>query len=67
MGVQAILDELMGWSLPPGTDAAIEKLDDLQAKVEGLIGRQLYDLPKEPNMRREKLIDLVVEYYETAK
>lgn len=55
-----LLDALMSWSLPAGTDDAIRKLDLLQAEVCLKCGAdKVLDLPKEPNLRREKLIDLV--------
>jgi len=67
MDVRAILDELMSWSLPAGTEEAIRKLDLLQAEVCLKCGAdKVLDLPREPNMRRERLIDLVEEYLETA-
>jgi hypothetical protein len=65
MDTQQLLDELMGWSLPAGTDEAVRKLDLLQAEVCLKCGAdKVLDLPREPNMRRERLIDLVEEYLE---
>jgi hypothetical protein len=67
MDIQTLLDELMSWSLPAGTDEAVRRLDLLQAEVCLKCGAdKVLDLPKEPNMRREKLIDLVVEHWERA-
>lgn len=50
---------------PAGTDEAIRKLDLLQAEVCLKCGAdKVVDLPKEPNLRRERLIDLVEDYLE---
>ena len=65
MDVQTLLDELMRWSLPPGTDEAVRRLDRLEAQVRLTCGPDtVLDLPKEPNLRRETLIDRVEEYLE---
>lgn len=65
MDAKQLLDELMSWSLPAGTDEAIRKLDLLQAEVCLKCGAdKVLDLPKEPNLRRERLIDLVEDYLE---
>ena len=61
-----ILDRLMSWSLPAGTREQLEKLDHLAAEVCLLCGAdKVVNLPKEPNLRRERLIDAVEEYLET--
>jgi len=62
-----ILDRLMKWSMPTGTREQLAKLDQLHAEVCLLCGAdKVMDLPTEPNLRREKLIDVVEAYLETG-
>lgn len=64
---RALLDALMAWSLPPGYDEALQRLDELWAEVLLLCGsRKTIDLPEEPRRCREKLIDVVEDYLESS-